>query len=630
MIKTTAAIKSGLAAIRRAIENNDTLFQLFATDIQLNRRLEQYYRSAIAGECVPVAYDEAGTATAFYDVLTRTVTSGQDMPYQPQLRASDTCKVLLFTHNKTAPKDEANAIVRLIPDDMPFDELLSQIGTAIQETGAKLVIIDDLTKDAKWCGNAILFDLNELADTYGVVLLAGFMLTDEDEEVSRFLATRANNLWQLTSHRLNMVNDDGESDREQPYFCFSYGGNITPKRVFYGIDSKGNACMVPDLAKLLRIKEFAQMFALKWISQSKFIDMCFGATGGEFEKNSFVKAIQVAAHNGIIQKSGSGSKTKICYADGKMSRATNRGNIAITALGNPYTNSTRTKQRKPILRHGEFKLLAPEKGADARTMELFVINMMKAIITGEKWLDFDVKTVYRNTLVIIVGASERAIEKFSNDIKALGDNVAKYSIIGQPYGVTDGEFLTAYKKAVDAQKPDFVFIGCYDRISPSLYTEAQLANELAIFSKKKGICTIAESDYEKDSLAFEFAGDEYWSISPLVSNDDRQEIAEGYNIILPNIFSFKGSVGSFDFLCRFSHAGEGKFKSATTKEQQRAFLIGTFYWANNTDATDIETDCTGNPLTNSTISQAKKEGLIKVQYTNEKKKLLESRITFNG
>lgn len=627
-IKMTAAIESGLTAIKKALENNETLLQLFATDIQQNTKLEQYYRAATAGECVPIAYDEADTAKAFFEVLARTATSGQDVPFQPQLRMSDTCKALLFTHSKTTPRDGANAIVRLIPDDISFDELLSLIGTAIQETGAKLVIIDDLTKDAKWCGNAILFDLNELADTFGVVLLAGFMLTVEDEETSRFLATRAHNLWQLKRHSLNMVNDDGESNREQPYFCFSYGGSITPKRVFYGIDSNGNACMVRDLAKLLRIKEFAQMFAQKWISQSKFVDMCFGATDGEFEKNSFVKAIQVAADNGIIQKSGSGNKTKLCYAHGKMSRATNSGNIALTAFGNPYTNPTHTKKRMNILRHGEFKLLVPENGTSPATMQNFVISMMKAVITGIKWLEVDIKTVYRNTLAIILGASEKAVDKLSNDIKALGDDVAGFIIIGQPEGATDREFLTAYKQAVDTHKPDFVFIFCYDRITPSIYTEAQLAKELAIYSKKKGICTIAESDKEKDRKAFGFAGNEYWSISPLVCEADRDEIAKEYGITIPPIYSFQGSVGNFDFLCRFGNSGKGGFMNVDAKEQDRAFLIGTFAWCKNMDCRDLECDCTGKALTKSVIYRAQKSGLIDVEQYG--KTLLDSKVTFKG
>ena len=154
-----------------------------------------------------------------------------------------------------------------------------------------------------------------------------------------------------------------------------------------------------------------------------------------------------------------------------------------------------------------------------------------------------------------------------------------------------------------------------------------MANEIAIYSKRKGICTIAESEKEIDREANGF-GDEYWSVAPLVTDDDRGEIDEMHDIYINPISSFSGSVGTFNFLCRFIWTGN-YIVEVNGKEQKLARLIGTFYWFNNTEADD-KTDCTGQPLTNSTIHQAQKLGLIKVHYTSEKKKLLESLITFNG
>lgn len=623
----STALLDKLAAISTAIVNTP-ISGLFASDIGLNVKMECYYPAATAGECTPFAYDEAGTAKAFIGLLAGIATDGQDFPYQPQLGISDDLqghKALIFTRRGITPTDEAKAIVRPIPEALTFDELLFEIGTEIEATGAKIVIIDDVAGDARWCGNAILWDLNELADSTNVMLFAGFMLNHEADEVSSWIARHAHNLLQLTAGSLYMKNDDGETTREQRYFCFSYG-HPTPKRIYYGIDKEGKAFIPSELWKLLRIKELAQMFATKWISVNSFTHEAFGFLKGEFLTTSIRKAIDEAAACGIIQKSGSGTKAKLILSDGKMSRSTNAGSIALTALGNPYTNPNKTKQRKPILKFGELKLIAPERGEKAQTVRAFTFNLIGAIVTGNKLLDFDVKTQYRNTLAIIVGADERGAKWTIEKIAAFGDG-AKFDAIALPQGTTDEAFLTAYKQAIDSKQPDFVFILCYDRITPHLYTTAQLANEIAIYSKRKGICTIAESEKKIDREANGF-GDEYWSVAPLVTDDDRGEIDVMHGIYLNPISYFSASVGTFNFLCRFMRNRE-YILEVSGKEQKLVLLIGTFYWANDTDCYDIEIDCTGDPLTNSIIYQAHKLGLIKVYYTSEKKKLLESRITFN-
>ena len=635
----STVLQNKLAAIITALENTP-ISGLFASDIGLNVKMERYYPVATAGEVTPFAYDETGPAQAFIGLLAGIADSGQDFIYQPQLVLSDDLKgykALLFTHNQETPKDEANMIIKPIPEALTFDELLQTIEAEIKATGAKIVIIDDVAKDARWCGNAILWDLNELADSTKVMLFAGFMLNHEADEISSWLARHTHNLLQLTAGSLNMKNDDGETGREQPYFCFSYG-HPTPKRIHYGINEEGNAFIPSELWKLLRIEELAKMFARQWISVELFTHVAFGFYQGEFIKGSIQKAIDEAAVCGIIQKSGSGTKTKMILSDGKMCKSLNAGSIALTALSNPYANPQKTKKRRGILKFGEFRLIAPENGCSSNTMQNFVIDLMGAVVTGSKYLDFNVKATYRNTLAIIVGGDERAAKWTVEKIATFGDG-AKFECIALPKETTDEEFLSRYKAAVETCKPDFVFVFCYDRIKPNIYTTAQLAKEIAIYSKRKGICVIAQSNEETGRDPYEFTGDEYWSIAPLVMQGDLEEIAEEYGISLPGIYSCKGSVGSFDFLCRFkSEASKWHFGSIPTSEEKRAFLIGTFYWCNDTQCCDIRedcgantisTDCTGQPLTKSVIYQAQKAGLIKVQHTSEKKKLLESRITFD-
>ena len=634
---SSTALQSKLKAIRTAIENAPQT-GLFATDIHANIKLERYYPAATAG-LTPFAYDQAGTAQAFIGLLAGIADSGQDMTYQPQIVSSDElkgCKVLLFTHNQATPIDEANMIVKPIPEAIPFDELLQAIEAEIVSTGAKIVIIDDLAGEANWCGCGILWDLNELADRHGTLLLAGFRLNDEAGEVCTYLATHAHNLLQLTAGSLNMKNDDGETDHEQRYFCLSYG-TPTPKRIYYGINDEGKAYIPSELWKLLRIKELAELFARQWISVKLFTHVAFGALQGEFTKGSIQKAINEAAACGIIQKSGSGTKAKLILSDGKMSRSTNAGSIALTALGNPYTNPNKTKQRKPILKFGEFKLIAPESGCGSYIVQNFVIDLMGAIVTGSKYLDFDVKATYRNTLAIIVGTDENADERLTNTIHGFGEG-ATFSCITTK-DITDEDFLSCYKSAVDTRKPDFVFVLCYDRVKPHIYTAAQLAKEMAVYAKRKGICVIAQSNENTGCDPYEFTGDEYWRIAPLVMDGDRNDIYEENGISLPEILSFQGSVGEIDFLCRFGLIyDKWHFGKVSAEEQKLAFLIGTFYWCNDTQCcaikddcgeNTISTDCTGHPLTNGTIYQAQRLGLIKVEFVSERKKLLESRITFN-
>jgi len=620
IIKTTAATENGLAAIRKAIESGNVP-QLFATDIMLNIKEERYFPAAPAGVCTPIAYDNKGTANAFYEILTRTATAGQDLDYQPRLKMSEPCTALLFTHGNAAPADDANTIIKAIPEAMLFDELLCTVHAAIDETGAQLVIIDDVAGYVKECGRTMLCSLNELANCCSVILLAGFMLTDEAEDISRCLVPYTPQLWQLTTHSLIMNNDDGESSREQPYFCLNYGG-IDPKRIIYGIGNDGHACMVRDLFRLFRIKELAERLAPQWVSKSKFVNMCHGATKGEFEPQTIEAAIQTAVHNDIIREAGIRKKARVCYNGEKMSRAVIGKNIALSAFGNHYTSPKHTKKRKPILRHGEFRLIAPENCTGRATMQDFAIEMMKAVVAGQKWLEFKVETPYINTLAIIVGGDDTAAERLTERVAA-GKRV-KFSATVLPENITDEAFLTAYKQAIDTEKPNFVFILCYDRIQPQRYTEEQLAKELAIHSKRKAICTIAESDIEKVTLDLK---DEYWSISQLVSDSDRATIDENFGVLLPCIYSFQGSVGDFDILCRFERPRAGEFHIASSNEQKRAFLYGTFYYARNNRATDMF-DCTGRDLTENVIRQAQKAGLIKVHPYG--KSLLESRITFIG
>ena len=623
-IPKTAALTYGLPAILRAFENVKEP-TIFACDIMRNSRLERYWPAATVGECTPIAYDRPETAMAFFEMLEHTATSGRNFDYAAQLLVNVApCKILMmFTRMSAHAPTNENIFVRQIPESMPFNELIQKIGTAIQETGARLVIVDDLAGYAKDNCRNVLVALDVIAQMRDVLLLAGIHLLNEDSVPSRYLAAHVHNLWQLTTCSTRMANFDGATFREQPYFTFCFGNVANPMREYFGL-CDGRVVPVPCLRKLLRIKELAGIHAQEWISQKRFIDLCIGATGNEFLPTSIISAIQTAVKNGFILKTGNRKCVKLISADSCAS-ANSNNDVVMTAIGNPYTSNKRTRQRKPLMCAGELRLLAPEQDATRFVVRDFMYNIIAAFVSGRKFLDFVVTAKCRNSFAFIVGGKENSAEWLRNKIRSFGDG-AKFDCVAFP-DITDERFLSIFKQTIEREKPDFTFILCIDRVKPNLYTHEQLIRELSNYTKSKNVGTVATSDTPLDRIEYNLA-DEYWGLSPLVRESDREDIFETHEILLPCFYNFKASVGDFDFLSRFKY--DGHIESSERDELLQAFLTASFYFCNNTFAADIETDCTGNPLTRNVINQALHRGLIKIDYLTDKKNPLESRITFVG
>lgn len=622
----TAALTYGLPAILRAFENVKEP-TIFACDIMRNSRLERYWPAATVGECTPIAYDRPETAMAFFEMLEHTATSGRNFDYAPQLLVNNApCRILMmFTRMSAHAPTNENIFVRQIPESMPFNELIQEIGTAIQETGARLVIVDDLAGYAEDDFRSVWVALDVIAQMRNVLLLAGILLPSEDSVPSRYLAAHGHSVWQLITGSVRMANFDGSTFREQPYFTFCFGNVANPMREYFGL-CDGRVSPVPCLQKLLRIKELAGIFAQSWIMQRRFIDICFGTMGGEFLPTSVESAITYAVKCGYISRSGSRGQVKLIASDSQLGvNNTFNSDVALTALVNPYTSHKRTTQRKPLLRFGEFKLLAPEHNTNPYIAQYFLIELIGHIVSGRKMLDFNIVAKHRNTLALIISSNRNAADRLKNRIQSFGDG-ATFNCVGLP-PTSDEEFFGGFKQAIESEKPDFVFVFCVDRIKPTLYSRAQLIENLAKYSKSKNICTIAQCDTPIDKIEYSLS-DEFWGISELVGDSDRHDVLETHGIFLPCFFSFKASAGEFDFLSRF--AWDGHTEPAKRDELLRAFLIATFYFCNKTYAIDIERDCTGNPLTRNVINQALHRGLIEIEYLNSKKNPLESRITFVG
>lgn len=627
----TNSIEKVLGAIRKACQQTDG--NLFASDIRLNSKSEKYFTISKAGECTPIAYESAEVAAAFMGHLCRISKDGQDFPYQPQMRIGESlkgCNVLVYPDCNSLFKPTDNVIISVLPTEADTEEMgaysiISTIGEQAAEIGAKIVLIENATPIVGDSPRQALILLDTLAHSQGIMIFAGFKITQESEAVNNYLFNYSHNLCTLQESCIEISTEEGQ--KIQPFFCLEYGHPAT-KFVVYGIDEQGNTFIPAKVAQLLMMNAFGEMFARKPVRKALLLNQIYGALEGQFSKQSVTNMIGLAVEAGILNQSGADNKATISLAGTETKKKpAYSGTIALSAKGNAYSETTaHTKKRKPLCRIGEFKMIAPAEGCSVNPVKNLTTELIKAVATGKPALDFAVKTGHRNTLVIML-AEPAAAEWMQKNIGAFSKD-ATFDVVCISDAITDGDFLATYRQRINSLQPDFCFILNFDRVKYNIYTPAQLAKEIAITSKSKGVTTIAQTDSDNAESLFEFEGNEYWCVKPLVSEYEISSLEER-NIKIPRIYSFEAAEGKFEFLCRFRNT-RPTLTLATSKEQKRAFLIATFYFCDRTPCSDIGEDCTGKPLTNSVIYQAQKEGLIRVDYTSGKKCYRESVITFIG
>lgn len=627
----TNSIEKVLGAIRKACQQTDC--NLFASDIRLNSKAEKYFTISKVGECTPIAYESEEVAAAFMGHICRIAKDGQDFPYQPQMRIGESlkgCNVLVYPDCTSLFKPIDNVIISVLPTEADTEEMgaysiISAIGEQAAEIGAKVVVIENATPIVGDSPRQALILLDTLAHSQGIMIFAGFKITQESEAVNNYLFNYSHNLCTLQESCIEITTEEGQ--KIQPFFCLEYGHPL-PKFVVYGINEQGSTIIPAKVSQMLMMKAFGEMFARKPVKKALLLNQIYGALEGQFSKQSVTNMIALAVEAGILNQSGADNKATISLAGTETKKKpAYSGTIALSAKGNAYSETTsHTKKRKPLCRIGEFKLLAPAEGCSVNPVKNLALELIKVVATGKPALDFAVKTGHRNTLVIML-AVPGAAEWTQKNIGAFAKD-ATFDVVCISDTITDGDFLATYRQQINSLQPDFCFILNFDRVKYNIYTPAQLAKEVGITSKSKGVTTIAQTANDKAESLFEFEGNEYWCVKPLVNECDLNSIAE-MGVILPSVHSFEAAEGKFEFLCRFKNT-RPSLTIATSKEQKRAFLIATFYFCDRTPYSDIGEDCTGKPLTNSVIYQAQKEGLIRVDYTSGKKCYRESVITFIG
>jgi hypothetical protein len=606
---------------------------LLASDIRINSKSEKYFIISKAGECTPIAYESAEVAAAFMGHICRIAKDGQDFPYQPQMRIGESlkgCNVLVYPDCNSLFKPTDNVIISVLPTEAETEEMgaysiISNVGEQVAVFGAKIVVIENATPIVGDSPRQALILLDTLAHSQGIMIFAGFKITEESEAVNKYLFNYSHNLCTLQESCIEIATEDGQEMK--PFFCLEYGYPL-PQVVVYGLDEQGGIIIPAKVAQMLMMKAFGEMFARKPIRKALLVNQIFGRLEAQYAKQSVENMIGLAVEAGILNQSGAANKATISLAGTETKKKpAYSGNIAITCLGNPYSDSTKhTKKRKPLCKIGEFKMIAPAEGCSVIPVKKLVTELIKVVATGKPALDFAVKTGHRNTLVIML-AEPAAAERMQKNIGAFAKD-ATFDVVCISDEITDGDLLATYRQQINSLQPDFCFILNFDRVKYNIYTPAQLAKEVGITSKSKGVTTIAQTASDTAESLFEFEGNEYWCVKPLVNECDLNSIAET-GIVIPRIYSFEAAEGKFEFLCRFRDT-RPNLTLATSKEQKKAFYIGTFYWCNRTPYSDIGEDCTGRPLTNSVVFQAQRDEIIKVDYTSVKRCYKESLITFIG
>lgn len=599
---------------------------LFAGSIELNAKAEKYHLFATPGEATPIAYERKETMAAFVRHLYTIATNGQDREYQPTMRASEAlkgCNVLIYSNADLKLPYEATQLPTP-PDGGRPCEIANLIGSEAYAAEAQIVIIDDATQLLANDTRDTITMLNCIADLQGIMLLYGCNAMEATDNTLDYITHNAHNLCQLTEGSIELANDEAEPQAVN-YFCFTYG-RPTPHRIVYSIDESGGVTIPPTpTTDLLRMEECGRLFAEKGINQATFADRVFGYYQGQFQKQTINTMISDAVANGVLQRSGTGKRhTTICLSNTPHQRKAYKGTIALKSKLNRYIEETGYSHAfEPVCMMGDFKLLAADGENCMGATQWLILELINAVITGERTLDFKIATSHRNTVVIVVGSDSTA-----NSVKARirEPQGATLDVISTNGAITDGSFLSLYRTSLNQKQPDFVFIVNYDGIKQDAYTPDALAKELAMASKK-GIVTVAHMNEWKGNEPMP-TGNEFWNVKQLIDDETRNDFVESNcKAYLPNIYEFEANAGRLQFLTRFKVANGG-LKPVTANEQKEAYYRATFYWCNETPRAKIYSDCKGQELTNSVIYQAERAGIIRVTAQGKKGGYKDALITY--
>jgi hypothetical protein len=622
-----------LEAIKKAFSNDES--SLLASDIRLNTNNGIFYPVGKIGDCIPIAYQSEEIADAFISHLCQIAQEGCDFEHQPKMKIGEGlkgCTALVYPSSTSViyPCEE-NTIVLPLPEMETQNtqgacRCISEIGEQTATAAARIVIIGDAAELTGENPSQAIALLNTLAEEQGIMIFAFFKVSEKRGKINKYLFNHAYNLCILEEIVITLP-DEGIYKT----FTFQYG-HPNSKIIVYGI-KEGAIVIPPKVSDMLLMKVCGDMFIKNQppITKERLTNVIWGLLEAQYKKNSIQNKINFAVENEIFLQSGDGNKAYITLAaepDEKLKakrKPNYKGNVALTALTDPSKTTHHKAKRKPLLRMGDFRILAPAKEKDI-CLKHFATSLIEAVISKKDILNISIKTEHRNTLILLL-ADIDTTELIKNRLE---DSVKKcrFDIVYLGANMTGEEMLSAYKEYVNKMQPDFCFILNSNRIAcdDEKLSIQQLKVEMEKFSRNKGVATIAQTGNLAIKEIFETDEKCIWEIAPLIDAQRLQEICNS-KIEIPFIYQFSAREGDVSLLCNFW----SNIKLASTKEYKRAFYLGTFFKCCRTPCSDI-VDCTGKAVTNSVIYQAEKNGFINVDYvgTGPQKTYKDSVITFIG
>lgn len=575
---------------------------LYISSIYLNSAKERFYRIATPGTVLPIAYspENEKAAFSFLKKLCSTIECGQDFEFQARLMISDelrNSKVLLYSET---PLDVPNCINSSMVN---FVDLPANIATMSKEYGAKIAMLYNPPSDGI---NYISWGmLNNIALKHKLLIVAFLKIDEATDGLNRYLANFSHNLCQIRRGTVSTKADYAKAEITH-FYSFQYGRPI-PGQIIFDISENGELFVPKGIAKLLRVERCAKMLA-KPVALNKFESIMFGALGGEFDASTIRSMISEACNNGILLKSGKGTKSVVSKPS-QESGATRKPyfkNIGITGLWNRHRKENNyAHSRKRLLSFGETVLLMP----DEENMELVCTAFIKGLITGvssgKGFLDFKLKTDKRNTLVICVG------NDYNIDEQSLNESArdARVFVRFADANITDSDFLHLLKSECNAHQPDFVCILGLDRVLISLYkTNRGLYDEVCRCAKRLGICIITSLSEPLANIA-DFVDVNLWQIWPLFPETLEERLIDIGGDSAPLYYCFEAAKDKHPFLSIFLFKN-GIISDPDTSKCKQACLTSIFYSCMNTPFCDVWDFLSNSPVTEKRVKEAKSLEII--------------------
>ena len=534
---------------------------LYASDIMLNQKSNDFYPFAHLGEALAIAYQAKETLHAFAYHLCKVFQDGADMQYQPTMRTKIKGKELFISGNATCIRLSLvrNFVNEETPTNeaaynYPFADVLEWLRIVLHNNEEiRFVLADgfsDYMPDFNY--SEVQRELNTIAQDTNTFILWGFRLQDTEMLNDRNVCYLLNDVY-----------------KDTPFFWFVYG-YPDAKRMVYSTNEDGNVIIptidegcssTASLKKMVIMEHLCKLFASKMISRNNLSKLMEGAFGGNYAPKTINTFISLAVEHGILQPSGE----MLIYAESNSNRKSYKNNIAIVAPSYSKPCKCENAKQNSFIRFGETKLIF------GKIADKFIRVIIKAIISGKE-LDFKLKTKHKNILVALI-ADDEQVQAYKEMVTAYAESknfAANIDVVGIAKGITKAQFLIEFKDLYGRYKPDFYFVQNLQNVSLDKQFEDPLpyVKELAQYAKSKCFVLIAHANNDWGDLE----NKDKWDCPELLEDKTLCFI----DTILSDLYDFTTKCGSRYIFTRYKIADNGKLIKPSSTTEREAYLDGAF------------------------------------------------------